>query len=65
MKIHPIITQNSLQNIFYILEYGDTQALVIDPCDAKMCQDFLDENQLTLEKICITHEHHDHYSGVE
>jgi len=64
MKIHPIITHNSLQNIFYILEFWNKQALVIDPCDAELCNNFLDENNLTLEKILITHEHADHYSAV-
>lgn len=64
MKIHPIITHNSLQNIFYILEYGDKKALVIDPSETKICQDFLDEHDLSIERILITHEHHDHYEWV-
>lgn len=65
MKIQPIIVNNPIQNIFYILEYGDKQALLIDPCDAKLCQIFLDKHNLKLEKIFITHEHHDHFSWVE
>lgn len=65
MKIHPIIANNSLQNIFYILEYWNKQALIIDPCDSKLAQEFLDKNNLSLEKILITHEHYDHYDGVE
>jgi len=51
--------------MFYILEYGDDQAIVIDPPEAKICQDFLDEHNLKLDKIFITHEHHDHYQWVE
>jgi glyoxylase-like metal-dependent hydrolase (beta-lactamase superfamily II) len=65
MKIHPIIANNPLENIFYILEYGDKQALVIDPCDTVLARDFLDERNLTLQRILITHEHYDHYDGVE
>jgi len=65
MKIHKIPVYNSLQNIFYILEYGEKQALIIDPCEAQIAQDFLDENNLKLEKILITHEHWDHYEWVE
>ena len=65
MKIHPIIANNPLQNIFYILEYWEKQALVIDPCDSKLAQNFLDTNSLSLERILITHEHYDHYDGVE
>ncbi len=64
MKIHPIITNNNLQNIFYILEFWNKQALVIDPCDAELCNNFLREHNLNLEKILITHEHADHYSAV-
>jgi len=65
MKIHPIQTHNSLDNIFYILEYGNKQAVAIDPSDTNMCQNFLDEHNLKLEKIFITHEHYDHYEGVQ
>jgi len=65
MRIHPIIAHNPLQNIFYILEYGEKQALVIDPPEVKLAQDFLDEHNLELQRILITHEHYDHYDGVE
>jgi hydroxyacylglutathione hydrolase len=65
MKIHPIITHNSLDNIFYILEYWQKQAIVIDPSDSNMCQQFLEQKSLLLEAIFITHEHSDHYSGVK
>ena len=64
MKIHPIITHNELQNIFYIIEYGDKNACVIDPYDVKMTQEFLEERWLELQKIIITHEHDDHYCWV-
>jgi len=65
MIIHPIVTNNSLQNIFYILKYWENQALIIDPCDSKLAQDFLDSHDVKLERILITHEHYDHYDGVE
>lgn len=65
MKIHPIPACNSLQNIFYILEYGNKEAIVIDPCDTKICEDYLLKYGLKLQKICITHEHYDHYEWVE
>ncbi len=64
MKIHSIITNNELQNIFYVIEYGDKKACVIDPCDSELTKDFLTKNKLSLEKIVVTHEHDDHYSGV-
>lgn len=64
MNIHPIITWNALQNVFYILEYTPGKALVIDPSETKICQDFLDENKLSIERILITHEHYDHYEWV-
>jgi len=47
------------------LEYWDSKAIVIDPCDAQLTQDFLDASNLKLEKIFITHEHYDHYQWVE
>lgn len=65
MKIHPIITNNDLANIFYILEYGNNQAIVVDPSDSTLAQDYLNEHDLQIEKILITHEHHDHYEWVE
>lgn len=65
MKIHSIIAHNPLQNIFYVLEYWDKQALVIDPPDTRLTQDFLNKHDLELQRILITHEHYDHYDGVE
>ena len=65
MKIHPIVANNPLQNIFYILEYWEKQALLIDPSDSQLAQKVLDEHDLKLQKIFITHEHYDHYDGVE
>ena len=59
-----MITNNELKNIFYIVEYGDKKACIIDPCDSNLAQKFLQENNLVLDKIIVTHEHHDHYSGV-
>ncbi len=64
MKIHPIIAHNPLQNIFYILEYWDKNALLIDPPETQLAQEYLDAHGLTLEKIYITHEHYDHYEWV-
>lgn len=64
MKIHPIITNNSLQNIFYVIEYGNKKAVLIDPSDSELTRNFLGENNLKLESIFITHEHLDHYSWV-
>jgi len=65
MKIHPIVAHNTLQNIFYVLEFWDKQALIIDPPEAQLAQDFLNKHDLKLEKILITHEHYDHYDGVK
>ena len=42
----------------------DDQALVVDPGDATVVEAFLQEQQLTLAAILITHHHPDHTGGL-
>ena len=50
-------------NYIWILINGNSAA-VVDPGDASAVDNFLNENDLNLESILITHHHHDHTSGV-
>lgn len=40
------------------------QAIVVDPGDAAPVLAFLDQKQLTLNAILVTHKHHDHTGGI-
>ena len=40
-------------------------ATLVDPGDANVCIDFLENNQLTLHSILITHHHSDHTGGIK
>ncbi|MCB1084547.1 MAG: hydroxyacylglutathione hydrolase [Chlamydiia bacterium] len=51
-------------NYVYILTW-DKNALVVDPGEGEVVQAFLDEHQLKLENILITHFHSDHTNGIE
>jgi hydroxyacylglutathione hydrolase len=65
MKIHQLYTQNQLRNFTYVLEIGNSEAIVIDPWDAAEIISFLTEKRLSLTSIINTHEHWDHTQGNE
>lgn len=41
-----------------------TVATLVDPGDASVCIEFLEQNKLTLNSILITHHHSDHTGGI-
>ncbi len=65
MRINQIYTHNELRNFVYILELADQQAIVIDPWDAVVINQYLDDKNLALKAIINTHEHWDHTQGNE
>ncbi|MDI9314129.1 MAG: hydroxyacylglutathione hydrolase [Hydrotalea sp.] len=50
--------------IYFIINDKENTAVVVDPGEAGAVINFLTTQQLTLEKILITHHHHDHVGGV-
>lgn len=62
MKISPIpaFTDNYIWQI-----NNDQEAFVVDPGDAKPVIAFLDENNLKLAGILVTHHHWDHTGGIK
>jgi len=63
MKIHQLYTNNQLRNFTYIIQLDNGSALVVDPWDALVINDFLNDNELSLSTIINTHEHWDHTKG--
>jgi hydroxyacylglutathione hydrolase len=61
MQLHPIPAFDD--NYIWILEDGQ-RAWVVDPGDAQPVLDVLQQHQLTLQGILITHHHGDHTGGV-
>lgn len=59
-KVHIINIGNSLSNLSYIVEYGNNQAICIDPTKYSPIKQFIEENSLNLEGIIVTHSHPDH-----
>jgi len=61
--IHPI---PSLQDnyIWALIELEQRQVCLVDPGDANPAIKFLDEQQLNLQAIILTHHHWDHTQGV-
>lgn len=51
--------------IFIFKEMNSSQVIVIDPTDFHTVDSFLQEQNLTLNEIWITHHHADHIGGVE
>lgn len=63
MKIHQIYTHSELRNFTYLIELEDRSAIVLDPWNAVLVNELLQENQLSLTAIINTHEHWDHIQG--
>ena len=56
---------NPLQNyIWIIIDRNSQQAVAIDPTEAKLVLDYLQQQQLQLTQIWISHKHHDHIGGL-
>ncbi len=51
-------------NYIWCIEQND-KAILVDPGDASVCIRYLEENQLNLHAILITHRHNDHIGGVQ
>lgn len=62
-----IISLPVLQDNYIHIICNDSQksAVVVDPAESQPVLDFLATNQLTLEKIFLTHHHFDHIGGVQ
>jgi len=52
-------------NYIWLIEFGDHQAVVIDPGDAAPVQQALQQRGLQLAAILVTHNHWDHINGIE
>lgn len=63
---HPIqiIPISAFSDNYIWLMHDGSQAIIIDPGDAAPVINILDQLQLTLHAILITHHHRDHISGV-
>lgn len=62
MIIHPIKAFSD--NYIWCIQ-EETEAVVVDPGEAKGVLDYLEEKQLRLAAILLTHKHEDHTGGVQ
>jgi len=51
-------------NFIYLYRYDKNNALAVDPCDSSAVLNSLNEHNLNLTTILITHHHWDHTGGV-
>ncbi|KLV06432.1 hydroxyacylglutathione hydrolase [Photobacterium aquae] len=51
-------------NYIWLIHSPDNHCVVVDPGDAAPVLKVLEEEQLTLDAILITHHHHDHVGGI-
>lgn len=61
LTIHPIPAFSD--NYLWIM-HDEVHAVVVDPGDAKPVLDYLQQHQLKLTDVLITHHHYDHIDGV-
>lgn len=65
LQVHVIDVKNQLQNYIWLLEDTETQQVaVVDPTESQIVLDYLEQHQLSLAAIWITHWHKDHIGGV-
>ena len=62
MNIHPIKAFSD--NYIWLIEEG-REAVVVDPGEAEGVMVYLEEQQLSLTAILLTHNHEDHIGGVK
>ncbi|MGB3160077.1 MAG: hydroxyacylglutathione hydrolase [Carnobacterium sp.] len=62
MTVYPIKAFSD--NYIWIIEEG-TEAVIVDPGEAKHVIAYLEEKQLRLNSILLTHNHDDHIGGVQ
>ncbi len=63
VSIFPIQAFND-NYIWTMVDDAHKQAIIVDPGDATPVLEFLNQHQLTLNAILITHKHHDHTGGI-
>ncbi len=51
-------------NYIWLIKNSDRRCAVVDPGDAAPVLAYLQEHDLTLDAILITHHHHDHIGGI-
>lgn len=51
--------------IWVIFSPDDSKVAVVDPGDSRPVIEFLEENELSLDSILVTHYHNDHIGGVQ
>lgn len=63
--IHKIIVGPLQTNCYIVFDENTLQGMVVDPacCDLKIT-DYIEQNNIKIEKIYLTHCHFDHISGV-
>ena len=50
-------------NYIWLIQNSDQRCAVVDPGDAKPVLEYLEQHDLSLEAILITHHHNDHRSS--
>ncbi|MFQ3249471.1 MAG: hydroxyacylglutathione hydrolase [Glaciecola sp.] len=65
MAINNIFAIPAFNDNYIWCLHDDKHAIVVDPGDATPVKSVLDEQQLTLTYILITHHHYDHTGGIE
>ncbi len=51
-------------NYIWLIQNSDGRCAVVDPGEASPVLAYLEQHQLTLDTILITHHHHDHIGGI-
>lgn len=64
INIHPIPALRD-NYIWVITSSGNRNAVIVDPGSAKPVIDYLNEKNLSLQAILLTHHHWDHTNGVK
>ena len=66
MKLHTLFyaDESLASNRLYIMQHPDQSATVVDPASADEALEFLQQHDLNLAAILITHHHADHTAGI-
>lgn len=64
MKIQCLTETLNETNGYILIDENSKHCIIVDPCNAKLIDEYIKENDLSIDFCLLTHEHFDHIFGL-